>query len=138
MIIDATNLILGRLASFIAKQSLKGEQIEIINSEKVVIVGKKDDILSHYQQKLERGHPYAGPFFQRREDRLLKKTIVGMLPHKQEKGRLASKRIKCYINIPIQFQNKKSVSLDKINVANTKNVKYMTLQELCKLLGRKE
>ena len=68
----------------------------------------------------------------------MKKTIVGMLPHKQEKGRLASKRIKCYINIPIQFQNKKSVSLDKINVANTKNVKYMTLQELCKLLGRKE
>jgi len=138
MIIDATNLILGRLASFAAKQSLKGEQIDIINSEKVVIIGKKDDILPHYQQKLERGHPYSGPFFQRREDRLLKKTIVGMLPHKQEKGRLASKRIKCFISIPMQFQNKKSISIDKINVANTKNVKYMTLKELCHLLGRKE
>ena len=138
MIIDAKDMILGRLASFVAKQALKGEQVDVINSEQVVITGTKENILSHYQQKRDRGHPYSGPFFQRREDRLLKKTIVGMLPHKQEKGRLAAKRVKCYISIPHQFKEKKAMSLEDINVLNTKNIKYMTLQQLCKLLGKKE
>ena len=38
MIIDATDLIMGRLASFAAKQALRGEQVEIINVEKARLV----------------------------------------------------------------------------------------------------
>ncbi len=37
MIIDANNMILGRLASFAAKKALLGEKIDVINCEKAVI-----------------------------------------------------------------------------------------------------
>jgi len=137
MIIDAKNMILGRLASYVAKQALKGEQIDVINAEHAVITGSKKNILERYKQKRDRGHPYSGPFFQRREDRLLKKTIIGMLPRKRPKGRQAVKRIKCYLSIPPQCKGKQALSLDKNNILRTKNVKYITLQELCGLLGRK-
>ncbi len=138
MIIDAKDLIMGRLASFAAKQALRGEAIDIINAEHTIITGSPKNILQHYQQKRDRGHPYAGPFFQRHEHRLLKKTIVGMLPHKQDKGRKAAKRVKCYTGIPSQFQGKQPLDLAAINVHNTRNFKYITLQELCKLLGKKQ
>ena len=45
MIIDASNLILGRLATFVAKQALLGEQVFIANCEKSVISGDKANIL---------------------------------------------------------------------------------------------
>ncbi len=138
MIIDAKNMILGRLASYAAKQSLRGEQVDVINAEQAVIVGNKKNVLARYQKKRDRGHPYSGPFFQRHEHRLLKKTIVGMLPHKNNKGRTAVKRIKCYTSIPPQFQGKQAVSPEAYNVINTKNIKYITLKELCHLLGKKE
>jgi len=46
MIIDATNLIAGRLATFVAKKALLGEEIEIVNSEKAVLTGKKSDLMT--------------------------------------------------------------------------------------------
>ena len=45
MIIDANNLILGRMATFIAKQALLGEDIKIVNCEKAVITGDRKEIL---------------------------------------------------------------------------------------------
>ncbi len=137
MIIDATDLIMGRMASFAAKQALRGENVDVINSEKAVITGSWDDVFAHYKQRRDRGHPYSGPFFQRREDRFLKKVIVGMLPHKNEKGRLAAKRVKCYISNPKNIQGK-PVQLNNISINSTKNFKYTTLQKLCRSLGKKE
>ena len=52
MIINANNLILGRLASFAAKQALLGEKIEIVNSEETVIIGSKKVIYAKYDEKI--------------------------------------------------------------------------------------
>ncbi|MFH1328337.1 MAG: uL13 family ribosomal protein [Candidatus Bathyarchaeota archaeon] len=41
-IVDATNLIVGRLASSVTKRLLSGEKIVIINAEKAVFSGKKN------------------------------------------------------------------------------------------------
>ncbi|RLI06236.1 50S ribosomal protein L13, partial [Candidatus Bathyarchaeota archaeon] len=38
-VIDASGLILGRMASIVAKRLLEGEQIEIVNAEKAVVSG---------------------------------------------------------------------------------------------------
>jgi large subunit ribosomal protein L13 len=65
MIVDGTGLVLGRLAAFVAKQLLLGEKVDIINSEKVIITGSKQDILSKYKQRRDRGTPSRGPFFPR-------------------------------------------------------------------------
>jgi large subunit ribosomal protein L13 len=138
MIIDAKNLIMGRLASFAAKQALKGEEIVIINAELTIITGSKANILERYTQRKERGHPYAGPFFERNEYRALKKTIRGMLPYKQAKGKEAARRVMCYNSIPKEFEGKQTITLKDCNIKNTQNLKYMTLKEVCKHMGKKE
>ncbi len=138
MLIDATNLIVGRLASYAAKRALKGEKIDIINAEHAVITGSKKNILTHYLRKMRRGHPYAGPFFEKRPDYFMKRTIRGMLPYKQEKGRLAFKRIMCYIGVPPEFKDKKTETVDTAHVHQTKNLKYIAVKELTYLLGRTE
>ena len=43
-IIDGNDAILGRLASFVAKNALEGEEIVVLNCEKVVITGNKKRI----------------------------------------------------------------------------------------------
>jgi large subunit ribosomal protein L13 len=45
IVIDATDLILGRMASTVAKLVLKGERVIIINAEKALISGNKKNIV---------------------------------------------------------------------------------------------
>jgi len=39
MIVDASNMILGRMVSYVAKKALLGEKVDIVNCEKAVITG---------------------------------------------------------------------------------------------------
>lgn len=134
MIIDATNLILGRLASYSAKKVLLGEPIDIVNCENAVITGNNKLILAKYLQKIKRGIPLKGPYFPRTPEGIVKRTIRGMLPHKQYKGREALKRVKCYINVPEQFKDKKIETIKDANIEVSSSLKYITIKELCSLL----
>jgi len=82
-IIDAKGLILGRLASNVAKRLLLGETVIILNAEKVAISGKRKQIVKEAKTFLEVGHPRKGPFHPRRPDRIIRRTIRGMLPWKK-------------------------------------------------------
>src|SRR3989344_5976141 len=136
MIINAENLIIGRLASYAAKQALLGEQVDIINSEKAVIIGDKQVLLADYRKKLVMGTPYKGPFFPRTPDRILKRTIRGMLPYKQPKGRNALKRIKCHIGAPEEIKGH-PITIENANIKKTKSLRYISLEKLSKLLRGK-
>ena len=48
-VIDAEGAILGRLASEVAKRVLRGEEITIVNAEKVIITGNRDWIIKTYK-----------------------------------------------------------------------------------------
>lgn len=137
MIIDGTNILMGRLASFVAKKALLGEQVDIVNSENVVITGTKKHILERYKQRRERGTPTAGPFFPRVANLILKRTIRGMLPYKQAKGEEAFKRVKCYLGIPKKFEGKNFEKIKGADISKLQTKKYLTLKELSKLLGAK-
>lgn len=137
MIIDATNLIIGRMATVVAKKALQGEDISILNSEKAVISGDKKTTLAKYKQTRERGAPLVGPYFPRQTDRFVKRTIRGMLPYKQPKGREAFDRIKCYKGVPAEFQDKKAETIKEANISKTMNIKYLTVEDVCKFLGGK-
>ncbi|MBU0471492.1 MAG: 50S ribosomal protein L13 [Nanoarchaeota archaeon] len=137
MIIDATNLILGRFATVVAKKSLQGEQIDIVNCEKAVIVGKKEKVLAKYRNTRERGAPLVGPYFPRMTDRFVRRTIRGMIPYKQPKGKEAFKRIMCYKGTPIDLQNKKIETIKEANVSRLSHTKYLTVETICKFLGGK-
>ncbi len=50
-VIDAKDLILGRLASLVAKELLNGEEIVIVNAEECAITGSKESILQKYRER---------------------------------------------------------------------------------------
>ena len=104
MIIDGTDLILGRLASFAAKKALLGEEVIIVNSEKVMITGSKKNVLDNYKRKISMGSVRWGPFFPRTSERILRRTIRCMLPYKKDRGRKAYKKIKCFIGVPEKYK----------------------------------
>ncbi|MBU4242076.1 MAG: 50S ribosomal protein L13, partial [Nanoarchaeota archaeon] len=62
MIIDATNTIMGRVAATAAKKALEGEKVDIINSEKAIISGKRSTVVARFRQQRNRGGPYHGPY----------------------------------------------------------------------------
>lgn len=132
MIVDADGLILGRLATRIAKELLKGESFTIINSEKAIITGNPDATFNRIFIKRKRGDPIKGPFYPRYPDKILKRVVRGMLPYKKDKGRKALRRLKVFIGNP---DNLKGEKIGK-TVEDIK-CKYITLKDLCKELGAK-
>jgi len=130
MIIDASDMVLGRLCSFVAKKALLGEKIEILNCENVVIIGNGPDILEGYEAKRSRGHPYKGPFFPTLPNLIIRRTVRGMLPYRQYRGRVAFKNVRCYNDTPNEFKGK---NIDKIEdfKLSSKHMKFMTMKELC-------
>lgn len=107
MIINGKNAILGRLAAVVAKRLLEGDKIEIVNAEQVIVTGDPKSILNHYKAKRRRGSPHHGPFFPCSPDKILRRTIRGMLPYKKPKGRKALARLKVHNNIPKDLKNEK-------------------------------
>lgn len=137
MIIDATDLILGRLASFAAKNSLLGEKIDIVNCEKAVMTGKKKDIFDRYKNKRSRGTPQWGPFISRTPEKFVRRVVRGMLNYKSQRGATAFKRVMCHVAVPKKFENDKLQVIEGANVDKMPNLKYISVKEICKGMGGK-
>ncbi|MDI6888271.1 MAG: 50S ribosomal protein L13 [Methanocellales archaeon] len=133
-VIDADGLILGRLASNISKRLLLGEEITIVNAEKSVISGSKVSILGEYKSLRNKGGKEKGPYFPKRSDRILKRTIRGMLPYKQKRGRDAYSRLRVYIGVPNELQDKSFETIESAK-ATRLSARYIRLGELSKKLG---
>ena len=133
-IIDAESLILGRMASIIAKRMLEGEKIIIVNAEKAVLSGEKKSRVREAKEFLEVGHPKKGPFHYRRPDRIVRRTVRGMLPYKQPKGKRAYKRLKVFIGIPDELKHQKMETLAEAHAEKLK-CPYFALGKLAKEIG---
>ncbi|MBS3172400.1 50S ribosomal protein L13 [Candidatus Woesearchaeota archaeon] len=136
MIVDAKDLIVGRLATVVSKKALMGEKIDIVNCEKAIITGKKTEIYSRLKKKVDRGSPLKGPFFQAMPDRFVRRVIRGMLPYDQYKGKIAYKRIMCHIGVPEEFRNQKVETIKNANISNSTTLAYLTVGEICKHLRK--
>jgi len=132
MIIDGDGAILGRLASKVSKELLRGQQIVVINAEKIIVSGNPKAIIKRFMEKREKGSHHKGPFYPRYPDRIFRRVVRGMLPYKRDRGRKAYKRLKVYIGNP---DNLKGEKLGK-NVDDLRS-KYITLKDLSKKLGAK-
>ncbi len=136
-IIDANGMILGRLSSVVAKRLLEGEEIFIVNAEKAVISGSKIATFGEYKQSVDRGNREFGPYFPRRSDHIIKRTIRGMLPYKRARGKDAMSRLKTFIGVPDAMSSEEKVSIAEANMNKLSSVKYIRLEELSKRLGAK-
>jgi large subunit ribosomal protein L13 len=137
MIIDATNLIVGRLGSVVAKKALLGERIDIVNSEKAVVSGKRPEVLALFHKKVSRGTWAKGPHYIRSPAMLLKRLIRDMLPYKRPRGIEAYKRIMCWEGIPDEFKGKDAKTLKEADCAKLPNPDYLSLKEISRHLGGK-
>lgn len=143
-LLDATNKILGRFCSQVAKLALLGRNVVIINAKDAIISGTKNNIHENYLKKLNIStatNPRRGPFWPRRPDTFMRNVIKKMLPRKKYRGKEAYKRIHVYIGeIPERFKTKyqKLVPMEIDNVDKKRLSyynKFITLENLCTRLG---
>ncbi|MCK4896359.1 MAG: 50S ribosomal protein L13 [Candidatus Heimdallarchaeota archaeon] len=140
IIIDADNAILGRLCSEVAKHLLDGYAVNIVNCENAIISGKRHSVLNEYRamHKIHtHTNPRRGPFHPKRPDRLVRRTVRGMLPWKKSKGRKAYHRLLTYIGIPEEFSSLEIIK-PKHADANKLDCKKITVGNLCKEFGWQE
>merc|ERR1712100_1000527 len=123
IVIDARDHLMGRLASFAAKEALLGQKVVIVRCEDLVISG------SHIRNKLK--------LLMKRNKRMNTNPIKGPFHHKSYRGSAAFQRIKCVEGIPEPFDRiKKVVVPDALRVTRLKpGRKYTHMGKLAAELG---
>ena len=143
-LLDATDKILGRFCSQVAKKALLGEYIVIINAQDAIISGTKRDIHEKFLAKLKIStatNPLRGPFHERRPDTFMRRVIKQMLPRKKVRGKEALKRVHVYISdIPERFKTRyQNLIPSEVYNAEKKRLfyynRYITLENLCTRIG---
>jgi len=133
-VIDAEDVVLGRLATQVATllrgkhkptyapHMDTGDFVVIVNAEKVALTGNKRDQAFVYRHS---GFPGGlrkrsfGEMLDKQPDRLLEKTIKGMLPHNRL-GRAMGSKLKVYAgpNHPHQAQKPQPFELNDKSKVN--------------------
>lgn len=140
IIVDAKGHLIGRLASYVAKQIETGQRVVIVRCEQILISG------GHYRNKLKymdflrkrmSTNPKKGPIHQKAPSRTVWRVIRGMVPHKTPKGAAAMGRLKCFDGVPLSLNAKKKMVVpDALRVVRLKpRSKYCVLGDISKECG---
>ena len=138
IVIDATDHIAGRLSSQVAKLLLKGNRVSIVNCEKIMISGTRENIIKEYREFLEINsiiNPKHGPVHYRRPDTMITKMIRGMLPYdRKPSGKEAHKRLRAYIGSPKELKSIEKIQIEKAKIKKSSS-NYTTMGELGRVIG---
>jgi len=136
VVIDAKGLVLGRLASAVARRLLQGERVVVLNAERAVISGRRRSRVREAKAFLEVGHPRKGPYHQRRPDQILRRTVRGMLPRKKPRGLEAYRRLRVFIGVPEELRDREAETVPGADAGRLR-CPYLTLGELAAEIGWK-
>merc|ERR1712006_64114 len=140
VVIDARNHLLGRLASFVAKEALLGQKVVLVRCEDMVISGSfirnKMKLLMKRNKRMNT-NPVKGPFHHKSPADMFIRVVRGMLPHVWHRGSAAFQRVKAVEGVPEPFgQIKKMVVPDALRITRLKpGRKYSNLGKLAAELG---
>lgn len=130
VVIDAERAVVGRMATYAAKQLLMGNEVAIVNCEKAVVTGPKKALQEVYLNKRTRGGTsQKGPYYSREPEKIVRRAIRGMLPWKRTTGREAFKRVRCYVGLPQEYASK-----EKMNFSKDLKTPYLTVEQISKLI----
>ena len=132
-------MILGRLASVVAKRLLNGERILVVNVEKSVISGKRRSVISEAKIMLDvrsLRNPNRGPKLDRFPDRIFRNVVWGMLPKDKASGRRALKRLSVFIGFPDECRGYPVTRIEEADAGRLSS-SYVFLGDLAKELGWK-
>ncbi len=134
-IINGEGLLLGRVCSYAAKAALFGDDVKIVNCEKIVISGNKKKVLANEKVRRSRkGYPLKSAKFSRLPEKYVKRSVRGMLPYKKERGLKAFNKIMCYEGIPEEFADKKMETVAGAEIKKLPTLNYISVQEICQWL----
>ncbi len=136
-IVDASNLILGRMASYVAKQALDGKRVVVLNAERAVISGTKERVVARAKQKLKTrtlGNLEKSPTHPRRPDNYVRRVIRGMLPWKKTGGKEAFRRVRVFVGTPSEYQDKPSTKIMGADASKLR-VPYIRVAQLSQEIG---
>ncbi len=136
-VVDATNLILGRMASYVAKEALNGRRVVVVNAEKAVVSGTKARVVARAKMKLRTrtlANQEKAPTHPRRPDTYVRRVIRGMLPWKKPRGKQAFHRVRVHIGTPPDYAGKPSSRLDSASASKLR-VPYISIQQLSEEIG---
>jgi large subunit ribosomal protein L13 len=131
VVVDVRDCILGRVASQVATEALDGNRVAVINAEDAVITGDEENIMSKYRKRRELGSD-SGPYYPKRPDGILKRTIRGMLPYKKQRGREAFENVRVYVGNP---HDRDGDILDGTSLDRLSNIRFVHLGDVSKQLG---
>ncbi|MFM8658623.1 MAG: 50S ribosomal protein L13 [Candidatus Nitrosotenuis sp.] len=137
VVVDGTNLLAGRLSSNVAKLLLQGNRVTIVNCEKILISGRRGNIIQNYKDFLGIAsilHPEHGPYHPRRPDTIIARMIRGMLPRKKPSGTAALRRLRTYVGVPSGLGASKKTSFDNAKITRP-IANYTSMSELAKEVG---
>merc|ERR1712072_660314 len=140
VVIDARGHLMGRLASFVAKEALLGQKVVVVRCEELVISGSfirnKLKLLMKRNKRMNT-NPKKGPFHHRSPSDMIHRMIRGMLPHKHYRGSAAFQRVKCVEGIPEPFNSvKRMVVPDALRIQRLRpGRKFSSLGKLASELG---
>jgi len=132
LLLDAKGQIMGRLASYIAKRALSGDNIIVLNAEKAVISGRRKNIVEEAKRRLKTrtlANQTTAPMHQRRPDLYFRRVVRGMLPWKKAKGKAAFHRVFVFVGVPEEYSNKVTSKAPDAD-ASRLGAPYITLQDL--------
>lgn len=134
-VIDGNNLVYGRLSAHVAKLLLSGEEVVIVNADKVAVTGSRTFLLGRFKERREIGSVRKGPYYPRTSNQILRRSIGDMLPKKSTKGLDALRRCKVFSGVPSEFKDASFETVDKAK--NQKVSQFLTLNEIATSLGGK-
>jgi large subunit ribosomal protein L13 len=132
VVIDARDCILGRVASEVAQRAMDGDRVAVVNTEQAVVTGDEEDVMSVYRKRVDVGSD-RGPYYPKRPDRIFRRAIRGMVPHKKPRGREAFENVRTYVGDPyddVDAEVLEDTSLDRLS-----NIRFVTLGEISEELG---
>ncbi len=133
VVVDARDCILGRVASQVAEKALDGQRVAVVNAERAVITGRREDVLETYTKRQELGSD-RGPYYPKRPDRIFKRAVRGMLPYKSSRGRQAFENVRIYVGNPYEDEADSEV-LDGTSLDRLSNIKFVSLGDVSETLG---
>ena len=105
-----------------------------MNAKNAVISGKRKKTIEEARKFLEIGHPRKGPYHPRRPDKIVRRTIRGMLPRRKPKGQQAYKRLRVYIGVPDDLEGSKMETIPDIDSSRLR-CHYVRVSDLAREIG---
>jgi len=136
MIIDANEMVAGRIATKVAKTIINGENVIVVNAENAIVVGNKESIMEKYNRRVDvavKSNPHFGPKYARIPSIMFRRMVRNMLPTKQTTKDGMIKKLKVYNAIPKELAKEKTTVFEEYKCNKRHN--YMTMKEIALQLG---